>query len=73
MAVKWGIISTAKINERVLPEVRESSEVDLVAVASRSQDASVTGVAASSSSLPAARSPRWRSPDTSSLTRSRSS
>jgi xylose dehydrogenase (NAD/NADP) len=37
--VRWGIISTAKINERVLPEVRESSEVDLVAVASRSQDA----------------------------------
>ncbi len=37
--VRWGIVSTAKINERVLPEVRESSEVDLLAVASRSQEA----------------------------------
>ncbi len=37
--VRWGIVSTAKINERVLPEARESSEVELVAVASRSQEA----------------------------------
>jgi D-xylose 1-dehydrogenase (NADP+, D-xylono-1,5-lactone-forming) len=37
--VRWGIISTAKINERVLPGLRASSEVDLVAVASRSDEA----------------------------------
>ena len=39
--VRWGIISTAKINERVLPGLRASSEVDLVAVASRSDEAAV--------------------------------
>ncbi len=37
--VRWGIVSLAKINERVLPEVRESSEVELLAVASRSEAA----------------------------------
>jgi D-xylose 1-dehydrogenase (NADP+, D-xylono-1,5-lactone-forming) len=36
--VRWGIISTAKINERVLPELRQSSQVELLAVASRSQE-----------------------------------
>jgi D-xylose 1-dehydrogenase (NADP+, D-xylono-1,5-lactone-forming) len=35
--VRWGIISTAKINARVLPQLRESPQVELVAVASRSQ------------------------------------
>jgi D-xylose 1-dehydrogenase (NADP+, D-xylono-1,5-lactone-forming) len=34
--VRWGIISVAKINERVLPELRSSSAVELLAVASRS-------------------------------------
>jgi D-xylose 1-dehydrogenase (NADP+, D-xylono-1,5-lactone-forming) len=37
--VRWGIISTAKINERVLPGLRASSEVELLAVASRSEEA----------------------------------
>src|SRR4051812_15403280 len=36
--VRWGIISTAKINERVLPGIRASSEVELLAVASRSEE-----------------------------------
>ncbi len=35
--VRWGIISTAKINARVLPELRESPQVELVGVASRSE------------------------------------
>ncbi len=33
--VKWGIISTADINRKVIPGARASSKVDLVAVASR--------------------------------------
>jgi D-xylose 1-dehydrogenase (NADP+, D-xylono-1,5-lactone-forming) len=37
--VRWGIISTARINERVLPEVEDSEQVELLAVASRSQSA----------------------------------
>jgi xylose dehydrogenase (NAD/NADP) len=36
-AVKWGIISTADINRKVIPGARESALVDLVAVASRDQ------------------------------------
>jgi xylose dehydrogenase (NAD/NADP) len=36
--VRWGIVSTAKINERVLPELRDSSQIELLAVASRSQE-----------------------------------
>jgi xylose dehydrogenase (NAD/NADP) len=36
--VRWGIVSTAKINERVLPELRQSAQVELLAVASRSQE-----------------------------------
>jgi predicted dehydrogenase len=36
--VRWGIVSTAGINQRVLPEVRESPQVELLAVASRSQE-----------------------------------
>src|SRR5262249_57896237 len=33
----WGIISTAHINRLVIPGARESSRVDLIAVASRDQ------------------------------------
>jgi predicted dehydrogenase len=36
--VRWGILSTAAINSRLLPAFRESSALELVAVASRSQD-----------------------------------
>ncbi|HEY8647527.1 MAG TPA: Gfo/Idh/MocA family oxidoreductase [Gaiellaceae bacterium] len=36
-AVKWGIISTADINRRVIPGAHASPKVDLVAVASRDQ------------------------------------
>jgi predicted dehydrogenase len=36
--VKWGIVSTADINRKVIPGARESPQVDLVAVASRKQD-----------------------------------
>jgi predicted dehydrogenase len=35
--VKWGIISTADINRKVIPGAHASSKVDLVAVASRDQ------------------------------------
>jgi predicted dehydrogenase len=37
--VRWGIVSTAKINERVLPEARDSAQVEVLAVASRSEQA----------------------------------
>ena len=37
--VRWGIVSTAKINQRVLPEARQSDRVEMLAVASRSEDA----------------------------------
>jgi D-xylose 1-dehydrogenase (NADP+, D-xylono-1,5-lactone-forming) len=37
--VRWGIISTAGINKRVLPELDESAQVEVMAVASRSQAA----------------------------------
>ena len=36
--VRWGILSTAAINSRLLPAFRESSVLELVAVASRSED-----------------------------------
>ena len=36
--VTWGILSTANINRLVIPPARESPKVDLVAVASRSQE-----------------------------------
>src|SRR2546423_10875859 len=36
-AVKWGIISTADINRKVIPGAHASPRVDLVAVASRDQ------------------------------------
>jgi D-xylose 1-dehydrogenase (NADP+, D-xylono-1,5-lactone-forming) len=35
--VKWGIISTADINRKVIPDAHASPKVDLVAVASRDQ------------------------------------
>src|SRR3954453_1070805 len=37
-AVKWGIISTADINRRLIPGAHASDKVDLVAVASRDKD-----------------------------------
>ena len=37
--VRWGILSTATINRRVLPELRSLKDVEIVAVASRAQDA----------------------------------
>ncbi|MEP7335549.1 MAG: Gfo/Idh/MocA family oxidoreductase [Actinomycetota bacterium] len=37
-AVKWGIVSTANINRKVIPGAKASPKVDLVAVASRTQD-----------------------------------
>jgi predicted dehydrogenase len=36
--VKWGIVSTANINRKVIPGAKESAKVDLVAVASRTQE-----------------------------------
>src|SRR5258705_1873124 len=36
-AVKWGIISTADINRKVIPGAHASPKVDLVGVASRDQ------------------------------------
>src|SRR6187397_2403784 len=36
-AVKWGIISTADINRRLIPGAHASPKVDLMAVASRDQ------------------------------------
>jgi len=36
-AVKWGILSTANINRKVIPGARASRKVELVAVASRDQ------------------------------------
>ncbi len=35
MAVKWGILSTADINKRLIPGAQESDEVELLAVGSR--------------------------------------
>jgi predicted dehydrogenase len=40
-AVKWGIISTADINRKVIPGAKASPKVDLVAVASRTQERAV--------------------------------
>jgi predicted dehydrogenase len=37
LAVKWGIVSTADINRKVIPGAKESPKVDLVGVASRNQ------------------------------------
>jgi len=37
-AVKWGIVSTADINRKVIPGAHASDKVELVGVASRDQD-----------------------------------
>lgn len=37
--IRWGLLSTARINRRVIPAIRQSERGDLVAVASRTQDA----------------------------------
>jgi predicted dehydrogenase len=34
-SVRWGFLSTAKINDKLLPGARESDRLDVVAVASR--------------------------------------
>jgi D-xylose 1-dehydrogenase (NADP+, D-xylono-1,5-lactone-forming) len=39
MPVKWGILSTARINQLFLAGVRDSTDVEVVAVASRTRDA----------------------------------
>jgi xylose dehydrogenase (NAD/NADP) len=36
--VKWGIVSTADINRKVIPGAKASQQVDLVGVASRTQE-----------------------------------
>jgi D-xylose 1-dehydrogenase (NADP+, D-xylono-1,5-lactone-forming) len=36
--VKWGIVSTANINRKVIPGAKDSDKVELVAVASRTQE-----------------------------------
>jgi len=36
--IHWGLLSTANINRRLIPAIRESARGDLVAVASRSQE-----------------------------------
>src|SRR5436309_8899000 len=36
--VKWGIVSTADINRKVIPGAKESPQVDLIGVASRTQE-----------------------------------
>jgi D-xylose 1-dehydrogenase (NADP+, D-xylono-1,5-lactone-forming) len=37
-AVRWGIVSTADINRKVIPGAKESPKVELLAVASRTQE-----------------------------------
>src|SRR5215467_4358410 len=37
-AVRWGIVSTADINRKVIPGAKASAKVDLVGVASRTQE-----------------------------------
>lgn len=36
--IRWGLLSTARINERVIPAIRASERSELLAVASRSQE-----------------------------------
>ena len=36
--IRWGLLSTANINRRLIPAIRESARGDLVAVASRNQE-----------------------------------
>ena len=38
MRVKWGLLSTALINDAILAGAAESSEVDVIAVASRNEE-----------------------------------
>ena len=38
MSVKWGLLSTALINEMILRGAAESQEVDVIAVASRDEE-----------------------------------
>lgn len=40
--IRWGLLSTANINRRLIPAIRESARGELVAVASRSQDSAQT-------------------------------
>ncbi|MEM7330596.1 MAG: Gfo/Idh/MocA family oxidoreductase [Chloroflexota bacterium] len=40
--IRWGLLSTANINRRVIPAIRQSARGELVAVASRSEDSAVT-------------------------------
>ena len=35
--VRWGLLSTARINERLIPPIRACERSELVAVASRTQ------------------------------------
>ena len=35
--LRWGLLSTARINRRLVPAIRAAERADLVAVASRSQ------------------------------------
>jgi D-xylose 1-dehydrogenase (NADP+, D-xylono-1,5-lactone-forming) len=37
--VRWGFVSLAQINDRVLPEIADSPAIDLIAIASRSDEA----------------------------------
>src|SRR5882672_5807199 len=36
--LRWGLMSTARINERMIPAIRNASRCELVAVASRRRD-----------------------------------
>ena len=36
--IRWGLLSTANINRRVIPAIRASQRGELVAVASRNQE-----------------------------------
>ncbi len=40
--VRWGLLSTANINRRLIPAIRQSERGELVAVASRNKDTAVT-------------------------------
>ncbi len=40
--VRWGLLSTANINRRLIPAIRESARGDLVAVASRTLESAAT-------------------------------
>lgn len=40
--VRWGLLSTANINRRVIPAIRQSRRGELVAVASRSKDSAIS-------------------------------